>query len=291
MSDELLMDLADASRPEDIVAVILRHHGDLQPPVPIEALAGTVGITDIAELTTQGFVGALMTNEAKTDGVILVRKGERSTRRRFTIGHELGHFLIRSHRGNRHCTAADLREMRRDTEHRRQEAEANRFAAGLLMPRQWFERDMGRLGSVDVTHIQQLSERYCTSFEATANRYLELTDEACAVVFSTDGAIRYARPSLDFPPLCVSKGDSVPYGSASYAAPGQPLRAPTEWTEVNGAIWLRTERGVRIPTVLEQSMRQKGGHQVTLLYTESRDEEEEDAETDLEESYSVRFRR
>ena len=175
--------------------------------MPIVPFAHAVGIRSIEDLKAKGFVGVLTTNEEKTQGVILVKQGDREARRRFTIGHELGHFLIRSHRaGLWQCTAEDMRERRGATLYQRQEWEANRFSAGLLMPKPWFQRDMGRLGSIDIGHIQQLSESYVTSFEAAANHYLDLTDEACAVIFSTDGIIRDARPSSDFHRSVSPKG-------------------------------------------------------------------------------------
>jgi hypothetical protein len=55
-------------------------------------------------------------------------------RRRFTISHELGHFLIAAHRGDKRCSAKDMYENGRETHHQKEEAQANRFAAGLLMP-------------------------------------------------------------------------------------------------------------------------------------------------------------
>ena len=86
-----------------------------------------------------------------------------------------------------------------DNDHRRQEAEANRFSAGLLIPRPWFVRDMRNLGDADVTHVQTLAKQYRTSLEACANHYIELTDDTCALVFSKDGIIRYSRRTEKFP--------------------------------------------------------------------------------------------
>src|ERR1700722_17907197 len=191
MNDELLMGLADCGSPEKLLAVILKHHPDWTAPVPVEELASSVNIVEFRELEADGFEDALLTDPDKKNGVILYKAGARKERRRFTIAHELGHFLIPSHKGNQQCTAADLRETRLDSDHRQREAEANRFAAGLLMPRPWFSRDMDRLGDADVTHVQTLAERYGTSLEATANRYIELTSDICAFVFSKDEVIRY----------------------------------------------------------------------------------------------------
>jgi Zn-dependent peptidase ImmA (M78 family) len=289
MSDELRMDLADCGSPEKLIAVILKHHPTWVPPVPVEELALKVGIEEFKELEADTFEGALVTDADKTRGVILTKAGTRDERRRFTIGHELGHFLIPSHKGNRQCSAADLRETRRDNDHRRQEAEANRFSAGLLMPRPWFVRDMRGLGEADVTHVQTLAKQYKTSLEACGNRYIELTDDTCALVFSKDGVIRYTRRADKFPSLTVKTGDRLPSDCSSLRAPATPLRVATSWAELDGSTWLETKWGQAAPKVLEQSVRQSDGFQTTLLFVESRDEDED--EPRLEESWTPRFRR
>lgn len=291
MNDELLMDLADCGSPEALIAVILRHHPGWSRRVPLEDLARSVGIIDFQDLEVDGFEGALMTNPEKSRGVILTRAGQREERRRFTVGHELGHFLMPSHRGNRQCKASDLREHRRDTVHQRQELEANRFAAGLLMPKPSFVRDMRSLGDADVMHVQHLAGEYGTSLEATVNRYVELTEDRCAFVFSKDGVIRYVRFTAGFPRLAVSKGDRLPDFCSSLKAPAAALRRPTSWAELDGSVWLEVVWGERTPAVLEQSVRQRDGYQVTLLFVEAPSAGEDEEETDLENSWAVRFRR
>lgn len=290
MNDELLMDLADCGSPEKLIAVILKHHPNWAAPVPIEELATAVNIVKIAELEFDGFEGSLQTDAKKLKGVILYKAGAREERRRFTIAHELGHFLMPSHKGNQQCTAADLRETRRDTTHERQEAEANRFAAGLLMPKPWFSKDMNELGEADVTHVQTLATRYCTSLEATSNRYIELTDDCCAFVFAKDNVIRYVRPTTTFPRVAIRKGDHLPAGCASLRAPAQPLRTATPWTEHDGSIWLQTEWGKKPPSVLEQSLRQSGGFQVTLLFVQPQETDSGDDDEEVAKSWDARFR-
>lgn len=291
MSTELLMDLADCRFPEQLLAVIFRHHPHWTLPVPVEELARAVNIVELRELDAGGFEGALLTNAAKTRGVILYKGGARDERRRFTISHELGHFLIPSHQGNRQCTATDLRESRRDSDHHRQEAEANRFAAGLLMPRDWFSRDLDKLGDADVAHVQTLAKQYGTSLEATSNRYTDLTPDACAFVFSKDGMIRYLRPTTNFPRLAVRHGERLPPRCCSLRAPTQPLRVATPWEEIDGSVWLQTDWGQRVPKVLEQSMRQKDGFQISLLFIDTAEMETEDEESELDRSWDVHFTR
>ena len=291
MNTELLMDLADCRFPEQLHAVIFRHHPQWIAPIPVDDLARAVDIRDIRELDDDSFEGALVTNPGKTQGVIFYKAGVREERRRFTVAHELGHFLLPAHQGNRQCTAADLRESKRDTDHQRVEAEANRFAAGLLMPRDWFSRDLEQLGDADVNHVQALAKKYRTSLEATSNRYTDLTADTCAFVFSKDGVIRYIRPTSNFPRLAVRFGDSLPPGCASLRAPAQPLRVATAWTEVDGSVWLHAEWGTKSPKVLEQTVRQSGGFQVSLLFVDGNAVEEDEEEADLERSWDVRFHR
>jgi Zn-dependent peptidase ImmA (M78 family) len=291
MSGELLMDLADCGSPEKLLAVILKHYPGWTAPVPVEEFAIAVNIVDIRELEADEFEGALLTDANKQKGVILYKAGTRRERRRFTIAHELGHFLIPSHKGNQQCTAADLRESRRGNDHQRREAEANRFAAGLLMPKLWFCRDMGRLGDADVTHIKTLAKQYCTSLEATSNRYCQLTDDICATVFAKDGIIRYLRPTSNFPRMAVAAGDHLPEGCASLRAPAFPLRVATPWAELDGSVWLQTERGRRSPTVLEQTMRQSNGFQISLLFIPLEVTGNEEEEAEIAKSWEVGFRR
>ena len=289
MSDELLMDLADCGSPEKLLQVIFKHHPDWTGATPLQELGRAVGIIEFNELEVDGFEGALMTNPEKSQGYILVKAGTPMPRWRFTAAHELGHFLIPSHKGNRQCTKDDLRETRRDTEYHRQETEANRFAAGLLMPKPSFMRKMGSLGEADVMHIRSLAGEFKTSMEATANRYIELTDNNCAVVFSKDGVIRYVRRSRDFPSLSVRQGDQLPAQCSTRTAPPSTLHAASSWEEHDGSVWLEMTRGQKPPTVLEQFMRQRDGYHVTMLFIEPSDDEEDDE--GVEESWAVGFRK
>lgn len=288
-NDALLMDLADCGSPETLVAAILKHHPDLPRHVPIDGIAASVGIVEIKDRDMDGFEGALVANPEKTQGVIAVKSGTKHRRRRFTIGHELGHFLIRSHGANLQCTPAHMRERRRATPEQKREAEANRFAAGLLMPKPMFVKDMDDLGSADVTHIRILSDHYDVSMEASANRYAELSPERCAVVFSKDGVVRYARGSRDMPDLGVRSNDRLP--TASLTARTKTIGESSDWDSVSGSIWLRSEIGQRTPPILEQCLVQQNGFRLTLLCVDEAEADEQDEDDALEESWSFGFKR
>jgi Zn-dependent peptidase ImmA (M78 family) len=106
-------DLEGTGSPEGLVARILKAEPNLKYPVPIESLAEQLGITEIGELETDGFEGCLYALEDKQKGFILLNKASKGGRRRFTIGHELGHLCIPAHRPIKAdrflCSREDLR--------------------------------------------------------------------------------------------------------------------------------------------------------------------------------------
>mgnify|MGYP003666521226 CR=1 FL=1 len=108
------LDLDGTGSPSGLVAKILKAEPELKPPIPIEKLALQLDIGEIGELATEGFEGGLLTDEVRSFGGILVKKGMQPQRRRFTIGHELGHFLLPFHKpakaGQFLCSRDDMRQ-------------------------------------------------------------------------------------------------------------------------------------------------------------------------------------
>lgn len=288
MNDNLKMDLADCGSPERLLEVLFRYYPDLPRRVPIETIATAVGILDFRTLEAEGFIGALIADPEKNNGVILVKEGLPEKRKRFTQGHELGHFLIPSHGYQRQCSKKDLEENSRSTAYQRQETEANRFAAGLLMPKFMFIRDMDALGSIDASHIRHLSDLYNVSMQAVANRYIDLSPESCAVVFSHKGTVKYGRASCDFPPLTLFKGCPLP--EAAITRRYNQIGGSSPWTTHHGGIWVKVDRGERAPTILEQAMCLANQFKVTILYIDEREQENEDEADSLTTRWEARLR-
>jgi Zn-dependent peptidase ImmA (M78 family) len=282
------MDLADCGSPERLLEVIFKHYPDLPRRVPIEEIASDVGIIDFKTLQVDGFIGGLTADQEKSKGIILTKEGLPPKRKRYTIGHELGHFLIPSHGYQRQCRKQDLEENSRTTAYQRQEAEANRFSAGLLMPKPLLANDIDALGNIDATHIRQLSDLYNVSMEAVANRYVELSPESCAVVFSHDNKVRYVRASKNFPPLDVRKDSPLPSGALTRRHDN--IGGPSSWASQHGGIWLQPQRDVRFPTVYEQALRQSNGFKVTFLYIDEEAEDEESENAELGARWRPHFR-
>jgi len=148
-------------------------------PVAIDTLARGEGLP-IVEMEFRAEVsGALMRGAVQG---IAVNAAHHVHRRRFTIAHELAHYLL-EHEGEDHIDW-QFTVIRRDgtsseaTDY--QEIEANFFAASLLMPKQMIRADIeqkkrfnGEIG-IDDSDIQALARKYLVSEIAMKYRLMNL---------------------------------------------------------------------------------------------------------------------
>jgi len=138
--------------------------------------------------------------------------GRTDGRVRFSLAHELGHFYLPDHRkdllrGRMHNSQSDFRSRNP------REQEADEFAASLLMPEELFATQvrMFRQNVCTLKEICALAEtRFHTSVTSTARRYLQCDIEACAIVVSQDGKVRWAMYSEDMARLNMKY---VPFGA------------------------------------------------------------------------------
>lgn len=283
------IELADCGSPEKIVAEILRQQPDIPVPIPIEDLAKAVGITVIHRLETASFEGGLVTQPERVDGVILVNGNGSRQRQRFTIGHELGHYLIIAHQpvrpGQFTCSTEDMaiRTADRDDRAKRMEMEANRFSAAMLMPLARFRPEMRNLGKPDLDHVIALADRYDMSKEATAVHYALHHDTPCAILFSKNGVIRRSYKPTRFPFIESRIGSPLPSNSLSAgAANGDRVG----WQEVDRGVWLAQITG-KCGSVQEQVVRLANGWAMTLLVGSQDDDEEEEDEGGIRDAFEV----
>ena len=272
-TDSLSQDIAACRSAETLLAAILKHHPDLPVPVAVEALARRVGIVGFRDLAVEGAASALITEEE--GAIILCAAALSARRRRFAIAHQLGHFLLAAGRGDRQCTARDLSENRRDTPHRKEEIQANRFAAGLLMPKPWFVPFVADLGKVAVAHLPVIAAACDVTLEAAASRYVDLAQSMCALVFVKGGIVRYARASRSFPPLSIRPGDPVPAGIPSTGTKDKPAWVPAEVRD-----WIGISRETRPPALAMQVLGREEGVRLIMLFVNAAAERraDEDAE-------------
>ncbi len=259
-NDALVKDLAAGGSAETLLATMFKHYPALCAPVPIEETARSAGISEFREQDIGGFTSGLMTGSGGTNGIILFSTSLSTQRRRFAIAHQLGHFLLKEQGSDRHCTSSDLIEYRRDSPRRKEETQANRFAAGLLMPKPLFAAFVAGLGKPTVAHLPTIAAAYEVSLEAAASRYVDLSQSACALLLIRQGIVRYARPSRSFPPLSIQLGDPAP-AEVPLAGRGDKIA----WVSAEARDWLVMSRDIRPPKLTLQSVGREDGLKLVML--------------------------
>jgi len=111
------------------------------PPIDVAELALRLGVSRVIARSIQGD-GRLET--LARERVIVVDTDAGNARRRFTIAHELGHFLL-------------AREEIRTLDFQAEERFCNAFAAALLMPDDWLLRRI-RESRPSLTELQSISQ-------------------------------------------------------------------------------------------------------------------------------------
>jgi len=272
------LDLDGAGLPMALVARILQVEPDLPIPVPIEALCERFDIVSIEELHTEGFEAALITDPLKANGGILVKAGVSPERRRFSIAHELGHFLIPTHSppegGEFLCSAADLWALARNELDRRvrMEVEANQFAALLLIPPPALRTELRRR-ALDLAQIVRLAKDFEVSREAMARACVDHTVSAVAIIVVRNGTIqRMYRRDGRFPFILAGRGQRVPNGSAFHDVALSP-GSMTQMDECEPEVWL-SDRSARVVELFEeQILFQQNGYAMILLRAELHDDD------------------
>jgi Zn-dependent peptidase ImmA (M78 family) len=162
---------------EQQAARLLEENNVRSAPVPVDAIARAVGLDVRYAPTTDDVSGALIRNGKSA--VIAVNSAQHENRQRFTIAHEIGHFILHK-QTMRHFDEdfrIDYRNAVSSEATQRSEIEANGFAASLLMPQNFLRRDLLRM-DVDESDpddaIQTLAVRYKVSRRAMELRLLNL---------------------------------------------------------------------------------------------------------------------
>ena len=253
------------AEPSRLAAAIHAQLPKLDSSVPVHAIAAALDITEIREAVITSFEGALVMTPDRGKGSIVVNANSSFQRRRFTIAHELGHFLNIWHRpinpdGGFTCRIQDLTQSwstgsREQDRHRVQEAEANRFAIELLAPRSMLRTFLK--GIPDIAKILRIAKSLDLSREASARRYIELHEEPLALVFSKAGVVRYINRNDGFPYIKLRSGDILP--SLPTLLDGTAM---TDHEQADPRDWgLRPSRS----DLVAQTLFQENGFAMTLL--------------------------
>ena len=164
-------------RIEALVAAILQRNAITKAPVPVAKIAKTNGLRlyiDSLEGDLSGFL-----YRDKDGAIIGVNTHHHPVRQNFTIGHELGHYLLHE-QDQLHVDREFRVRLRNDISSQGTdlaEREANFFAAALLMPREFLQNDLANekfVNLLDGKLLDNLSRKYGVSTQALVNRLKNL---------------------------------------------------------------------------------------------------------------------
>jgi Zn-dependent peptidase ImmA (M78 family) len=150
------------ARDERADALRARYHAafaDAELPVPVEAIAEDLLGLQVGESEDLAVSGMLLPPQRQ----IWLNAGEVAPRRRFTLAHELGHWVCQHLEGKTapvYCRAADV-QPEPSAADRALEREANVFAAELLMPEPRVREEWTRPAAID-----ELASRFGVSGQA-----------------------------------------------------------------------------------------------------------------------------
>jgi Zn-dependent peptidase ImmA (M78 family) len=128
--------IAESYPEEKAARRVLQRYG-LTPPIDVRQLAEVYADVEEDRLPVSGDAVVIRHPKGHVRPLIILNnRALTAGRGRFTLAHELGHLLIPGHYGTIACHV-DQEEIYLDNDYKSAEAEANRFAAELLMPTDW----------------------------------------------------------------------------------------------------------------------------------------------------------
>lgn len=137
-------------------------------PVPVDRLAEFLGIRVVYKPYEEGDDVSGMLYRGDGRPVIGVNSAHHIHRQRFTIAHEIGHFLL--HKGKMYVDTPTVRfrntvsGLAIDNE----EIEANGFAAELLLPRKFLEKSLEGLFQRKIRDRKVILEKLSSEYKVSA---------------------------------------------------------------------------------------------------------------------------
>ena len=275
--------------------LFLREHGINSLPVDPFEIAKSKDIEVKAIPSSAPGVSGMLLRNGDNYGILYATHIQSEGFQRFSIAHELAHYLLEGHLDHVLPYGQDIHESKSGfISQDPYEREADHFAAGLLMPRSLFSEAMGRFED-GLAGIEALSTFCKTSLPATAIRYSQCAAFPTAVVMSTGTTVDYcffSDPLKDFGDLdWLEKGTPLPLSSMTrrFNQELENVRSGSEdETTVNLQDWFGGRRSIEM---LEEmvGLGSYGKTLTVLSPIESSNEDDEEDDEALEESWTPRF--
>lgn len=142
----------------------------------------------------EGCEGALVRNpDDEREWGIFVKPKVRPERKRFTVAHEIGHFVL--HRHQRPSFNCDKESVHAGIDTLKEiEREADDFASNLLMPGDML-RDRIAGKRIDFHLLGALAKEFGVSLESMCIRLVKYTEQRAVLVYWDHGFLKYQWPS------------------------------------------------------------------------------------------------
>lgn len=199
-------------------------------PIPVEDIAWDKG----AEIIHGGLRGATA-RLTMLDERAVIRVSDRTEsagRFRFSVAHELGHFLLHRAQLPEFCQELDFHAWQSS---RPIEQESNVFASELLLPTEMV-RPICEVDDVDFAPVRQLAALFDVSLTAAAIRFVTFCPVPCALVMSDARNIRWSWPNASWKGTLRRTGD--PLHAQSLAARVLRQELALEEDSVNANTWI-----------------------------------------------------
>lgn len=123
------------------------------PPILLEPIIKHLGVSAFPREFAKELSGITLT-ETGGKSFIAYREADHAHRRRFSVAHEIGHIILG------HTNPDEYGDVKKSKAN--EEAEANEFAAELLMPLEFLKKDL----ATGISGPKELSKRYRVSEQA-----------------------------------------------------------------------------------------------------------------------------
>lgn len=265
----------------------LKDEGFDSLPIDLMAIAERLEITVQAKPADNRGVSGMLLKYGDTFGIMYATHINNTGFQRFSIAHEIGHFLLDGHIEQILPDGANEHESRAGfTSSDPYEIEADNFASALIMPSELFKKEIRKIEE-GLEAIKALADICETSLTSTAIRYTKFAEEPCAIIVSEDNTVDYAFMSESLEQFSdiewIKKGAAVSKDTLTYnysdTDEGSDLGNLSDWFE--GCSFEIQEDVIKLG--------EYGKTLTVITVTQDMDEYEEDA--DLDESLQIRFKR
>lgn len=182
--------------------------------IDLEPIVKDEGILIHYDDYENAFDGMFVIDDGKHHVHLNTSKGnyKNSGRGRFSLAHELGHYLIDEHHSDiRTGKLKPHPSFLKDSQINFYEAEADHFAANLLMPKEKFYNACGGR-EFDWQLIEDLADKFKTSRLATLIRFSKIIHHDIFIVGSENSFVKWFIASDDFPKMKhkFKRGEKLP---------------------------------------------------------------------------------